>query len=72
MSTPEAREVHEPPELAAIGRAYDGNHTSSIDCPTLDGLGAASGAHADHEHIIVTEMAPRTRLFTALVEEYLR
>ncbi|MFF8652842.1 hypothetical protein [Streptomyces huasconensis] len=70
MSTLEVREVHEPPELATVGRAYDGNNTG---CPTLHGLGAASGrAHADHEHVIITEMIPRTRLLTALVEEYLR
>ncbi|WP_435845619.1 hypothetical protein [Streptomyces huasconensis] len=73
MSTPEAREVHEPPELAAIGRASHGNFTGGTGCPTLDGLGAVGGgAHADHEHVIVAEMAPRTRLLTALVEEHVR
>ncbi|WP_330166845.1 MULTISPECIES: hypothetical protein [Streptomyces] len=70
MSTPEVRDM---PELAAIGGASHGNHTSGIDCPTLHGLGAASGrAHADDEHVIVAEMAPRTRLLAALVEEHVR
>ncbi|WP_330166846.1 hypothetical protein [Streptomyces huasconensis] len=73
MSTPEVPEVHEPPELAAVGRPYDGNHTSGTGCPALHGLGTVGGgAHADHEHVIVAEMVPRIRLLAALVEEHVR
>ncbi|MFE2873901.1 M20 family peptidase, partial [Embleya sp. NPDC059259] len=40
-----------------------------IGCPTLDGLGAVGGgAHADHEHVIVAELAPRTLLLAGLIE----
>ncbi|MFJ4878947.1 M20 family metallopeptidase [Streptomyces sp. NPDC088745] len=57
-------------ELAstAVGGASDGNFTAGVGCPTLDGLGAVGGgAHADHEHVIATELVPRTRLLAALV-----
>ncbi|MFC8127444.1 M20 family metallopeptidase [Streptomyces sp. NPDC057302] len=55
---------------AAVGGASDGNFTAGLGCPTLDGLGAVGGgAHADHEHVIVAEMVPRTRLLAALVQE---
>ncbi|WP_443049326.1 hypothetical protein [Streptomyces sp. JCM 35825] len=68
-----ALEVHEPPELATAGRRYDGNHTGGAGCPTPDGLGAVGGgAHADHEHVIVIEMARRARLLAALVKEHVR
>ncbi|MYW04407.1 M20 family peptidase, partial [Streptomyces sp. SID3343] len=37
------------------------------------GLGAVGGGpHADHEHVVVSEMAPRARLVAALIEEVLR
>jgi glutamate carboxypeptidase len=36
--------------------------------PTLDGLGAVGGgAHADHEHVVVAELEPRTRLLAGLL-----
>lgn len=58
---------------AAVGGASDGNFTAGLGCPTLDGLGAVGGgAHADHEHLVVAEMAPRARLLAALVEEVTR
>lgn len=63
----------EPLSSAAVGGASDGNFTAGLGCPTLDGLGAVGGgAHADHEHLIVSEMAPRARLLAALVEEVAR
>ncbi|MEV4251231.1 M20 family metallopeptidase [Streptosporangium canum] len=53
----------------AVGGASDGNYTAGVGCPTLDGLGAVGGgAHADHEHVIVAEMAPRAQLLAALTE----
>ncbi|WP_055701253.1 MULTISPECIES: M20 family metallopeptidase [Streptomyces] len=56
---------------ASVGGASDGNITAGLGCPTLDGLGAVGGgAHADHEHVVVAEMAPRARLLAALVGEF--
>ncbi|MFH8611441.1 M20 family metallopeptidase [Streptomyces sp. NPDC018029] len=58
---------------AAVGGASDGNFTAGLGCPTLDGLGAVGGgAHADDEHVVVAELAPRARLLAALVEEVTR
>ena len=52
----------------AVGGASDGNDTAGAGCPTLDGLGAVgSGAHADSEHVDVTQMVPRSRLLAGLI-----
>lgn len=54
----------------AVGGGSDGNFTAGIGVPTLDGLGAVGGgAHAEHEHVIVSGIAPRTALVAALVAE---
>ena len=56
----------------AVGGASDGNFTAGVGTPTLDGLGAVGGgAHADDEHVVVAELAGRTRLLTALISELL-
>ncbi|MEX2315194.1 MAG: M20 family metallopeptidase, partial [Thermomicrobiales bacterium] len=48
---------------ASTGGGSDGNFTAAIGAPTLDGLGCpGDGGHADTEHIIVSELAPRTAL----------
>ncbi|QEW02921.1 M20 family metallopeptidase [Microbacterium lushaniae] len=58
----------EPLRGAAVGGASDGNFTAGAGVPTLDGLGAVGGgAHAEHEHVVVAELAPRTRLLRALI-----
>lgn len=55
-----------------VGGASDGNFTAGVGTPTLDGLGAVGGgAHADHEHVIVSEIAPRTALLAALIDDVL-
>ncbi|HCS62279.1 MAG TPA: glutamate carboxypeptidase, partial [Microbacterium sp.] len=55
------------------GGASDGNFTAGIGVPTLDGLGAVGGgAHAEYEHVVVSEIVPRARLLAALVAEILR
>lgn len=55
---------------AAVGGASDGNFTAGAGVPTLDGLGAVGGgAHAEHEHVLVSELVPRTDLLAALVRE---
>ncbi|HKF47970.1 MAG TPA: M20 family metallopeptidase [Terracidiphilus sp.] len=53
---------------AATGGASDGNFTSAMGIPTLDGLGAVGeGAHAVHESVLVEHIAPRTALLAALL-----
>ncbi|MDY0909701.1 M20 family metallopeptidase [Microbacterium sp. CFBP9034] len=65
-----ARLGQAPLDGVAVGGASDGNFTAGIGVPTLDGLGAVGGgAHAEHEHVVVAELAPRTRLLTALIHE---
>ena len=50
------------------GGGSDGNFTGALGIPTLDGLGVpGDGAHADHEHILVGEIAGRAALLTALL-----
>ncbi|WP_420120115.1 M20/M25/M40 family metallo-hydrolase [Nakamurella sp.] len=56
----------------SVGGGSDGNFTAAIGVPTLDGLGAVGGgAHAADEHVLVEQLAPRTALLAALVEELL-
>jgi glutamate carboxypeptidase len=53
---------------AATGGASDGNFTSALGIPTLDGLGAVGeGAHAVHESVVIEHLAPRTALLAALL-----
>ena len=56
----------------SVGGASDGNLTSALGTPTLDGLGAVGGgAHAIHEHAVEVYLEPRTRLLAALTAEIL-
>ncbi len=53
---------------ASTGGASDGNFTSALGLPTLDGMGAVGlGAHADHEHVVIAELAPRLALLAGLI-----
>jgi glutamate carboxypeptidase len=53
---------------AATGGASDGNFTSALGVPTLDGMGAVGeGAHARHESILMEHLAPRTALLAGLL-----
>jgi len=53
---------------AATGGGSDGNFTSALGIPTLDGLGGCGdGAHARHEHVIVPELPRRAALLAALI-----
>jgi glutamate carboxypeptidase len=57
-------------EEGGTGGGSDGNLTGALGIPTLDGLGVPGhGAHADHEHIEVDQIAGRAALLTALVME---
>ena len=53
-------------EEGSTGGGSDGNFTAALGVPTLDGMGAmGDGAHADHEHILVSHLVPRTSLLAA-------
>jgi glutamate carboxypeptidase len=53
---------------AATGGASDGNFTSALGIPTLDGMGAVGeGAHARHESIVIEHLAPRTALLAGML-----
>jgi glutamate carboxypeptidase len=53
---------------AATGGGSDGNFTSAMGVPTLDGLGAVGdGAHAPHEHVIVSKLPERAALVASLL-----
>ncbi|HTB97903.1 MAG TPA: M20 family metallopeptidase [Terracidiphilus sp.] len=55
---------------AATGGASDGNFTSALGVPTLDGMGAVGeGAHASHESVLIEHLAPRTALLAGLLAQ---
>lgn len=54
---------------AAVGGGSDGNFTAGMGIPTLDGLGGVGdGAHAMHEHILISELPRRAALLAGLIE----
>jgi glutamate carboxypeptidase len=54
---------------AAVGGGSDGNFTAGLGIPTLDGLGGVGdGAHAIHEHILISELPRRAALIAGLIE----
>jgi glutamate carboxypeptidase len=53
---------------AAVGGGSDGNFTAGLGIPTLDGLGGVGdGAHAQHEHIRISELPRRAALIAGLI-----
>ena len=51
------------------GGASDGSLTAALGVPTLDGIGpVGDGAHADHEHVEVSDLGRRVRLYGRLLE----
>lgn len=53
---------------ASTGGGSDGNFTSALGVPTLDGMGAVGeGAHATHESLLLKDLAPRTALLVAML-----
>jgi glutamate carboxypeptidase len=53
---------------ASTGGGSDGNFTSALGVPTLDGMGAVGeGAHAAHESVVIEHLAPRTALLAAMI-----
>lgn len=64
-----ARHIHWRLEEAAVGGGSDGNFTAGIGIPTLDGMGAVGeGAHAVHEHIVISELPRRALLLAGMIE----
>ena len=56
-------------EESATGGGSDGNFTSALGIPTLDGLGAlGEGAHALNESIVISELPERTALLAGLLQ----
>ena len=53
---------------ASTGGGSDGNFTSALGIPTLDGMGAVGdGAHAPHESVVIEHLIPRTALLAAMI-----
>jgi len=64
-----ARELGWKLSEAAVGGGSDGNFTAGLGIPTLDGLGGVGdGAHATHEHILISELPRRAALIAGLIE----
>jgi glutamate carboxypeptidase len=56
-------------EEAAVGGGSDGNFTSGMGIPTLDGMGGVGdGAHAVHEFIVISELPRRALLLAGMIE----
>jgi glutamate carboxypeptidase len=64
-----AQQINWKLEEAAVGGGSDGNFTAGIGIPTLDGMGAVGeGAHAVHEHIVISELPRRALLLAGMIE----
>ena len=64
-----AAELGFPLDDAVVGGGSDGNFTAALGVPTLDGLGVdGAGAHAEHEHIIISDLPRRAALLTRLLQ----
>ena len=65
-----AKKINWKLEEAAVGGGSDGNFTAGIGIPTLDGMGAVGeGAHATHEHVVISELPRRALLLAGMIEE---
>ncbi len=52
----------------SVGGASDGNFVAAFNVPVLDGLGPdGDGAHAAHEHILISDIARRSALLAGLI-----
>jgi len=62
------RELGQAVAEGATGGGSDGNFTAALGIPTLDGLGAlGDGAHALHEHVLLSALVPRAALLARLI-----
>lgn len=54
---------------AAVGGGSDGNFTSALGIPTLDGLGGVGeGAHAANESVVISELPRRAWLLAEMIK----
>jgi glutamate carboxypeptidase len=54
---------------ASVGGGSDGNFTTALGIPTLDGLGGVGeGAHAEHESVLISELPRRAALLAGLIQ----
>lgn len=64
-----ARDIGLELDHGQFGGGSDGNFTGALGIPTLDGLGVCGdGVHTKHEHLRVSSLVPRARLFAGLLE----
>jgi glutamate carboxypeptidase len=53
----------------SVGGGSDGNFIAALGVPVLDGLGVdGAGAHAEHEHIVISDIPRRATLLARLIE----
>ncbi len=65
-----AHQMGMPLEEAATGGGSDGNFTSALGIPTLDGMGAVGhGAHATDESIELASLVPRAALLAGMIAQ---
>jgi glutamate carboxypeptidase len=58
-------------EEGSTGGGSDGNFTSALGTPTLDGMGAVGdGAHAAHEYILISSLADRAALLATILTQW--
>jgi glutamate carboxypeptidase len=56
-------------EEISTGGASEASFAAALGVPTLDGLGAdGDGAHAEHEHVLLSSLPDRAALVAALIE----
>jgi glutamate carboxypeptidase len=56
-------------EEGSVGGGSDGNFIAALGVPVLDGLGVdGAGAHAEHEHIITSDVPRRAAILARLIE----
>jgi glutamate carboxypeptidase len=54
---------------ASVGGGSDGNFTTALGIPTLDGLGGVGeGAHAEHESVLISELPRRAALLAGVIQ----
>lgn len=68
-----ARELGSDLAEASTGGASEASFASALDVPTLDGLGPdGDGAHAEHEHVLLSSLPERAALAAGLIERLAR
>ena len=68
-----ARELGSDLAQVSTGGASEASFASSLGVPTLDGLGPdGDGAHAEHEHVLLSSLPERAALAAGLIERLAR